>query len=87
MTTKEPAIIRAERLRAVMAMPEYEVTIGAWVDEAYKSALHGLTTAKDPNEVYAAQGAYRSVSSLKEQFEQVFRAEQAVIERTKRKSA
>jgi hypothetical protein len=74
-----PAIRRAERLRIIMAMPEYESTIGQWIDEAHKNALHQLTTAIDPREVHQAQGAFKLVTEIKEQFDHVFNAEKSAL--------
>lgn len=67
-----------------MAMPEYDITVGAWLREAHAEALHNLTTAKEPHEFHAAQGAYRALDQLKEQFDQVFAAEKAAIAKIKR---
>lgn len=76
---KDPAILRAEQLRAIMQMPEYGRTIGAWITEAHTAALHDMTTAKEPYEFHTAQGAYKAIQELKDQFDKTFLAEDAAI--------
>lgn len=83
---KDPAIIRAERLRAVLAMPEYSSTIGAWIEEAYQEALHNMTSSKEPYEFHSAQGAYKAVTLIREQFERVFALEKAAREKQTKKT-
>lgn len=80
MNDKNPAILKAERLRAVMNMPEYEITLGAWIQEAHNEALHNMTTAIEPYQFHSAQGAYKAISSLKENIEYVLRAEKVALE-------
>lgn len=82
---KDPAVIRAERLRAILAMPEYKSTVGAWIDEEYQSALNSMTTAKEPHEFHPAQGAYKALNSIREQFERVFAAEKAALNKLDKK--
>lgn len=85
MSKREPAIVKAERLRAVMSMPEYGSTIGAWISEAETAALHDMTEAKEPHEFHNAQGAYKAVRSIREQFDRVFAAEAAAIDAASKK--
>ena len=82
---KDPAIVRAERLRAVMAMPEYKQTVEAWILDAFNDALHQMESAKEVYEFHRAQGAYSSLKALKDQFDQVFVAERAALERLNKK--
>lgn len=89
MTNIDPAIRRAERLRAVMAMPEYGDTIGTWIQQAHDEALHEMATAPVDG-VLRAQGAYHALETLKSQFNLVFDAERAAhakLERKKLKEA
>ena len=81
----DPDIRRAEKLRAIISMPEYGATIGNWLTEAHASALHEMTTATEPHEFHSAQGAYRLIQSIQEQFERVFIAEKAAVEKTQKK--
>lgn len=83
MTKKDPAILRAERLRAIISMPEYEATIGGWIKEAYESALHYMTEAREVCEFHQAQGAYKAIEALKSQFETVFQAEKLATSKLK----
>ncbi len=85
MTIKDPAILRAERLRTIINMPEYKDTIGAWITEGRKSALHNMSVAKEPHEFYAAQGEFRAMQQLEDQFERVFAVEKAAVEKHTRK--
>lgn len=85
MTKRDPAILRAESLRAILAMPEYERLLGAWIQEAKNAALHDMTTAKEPYEFHSAQGAYKAMLALVENFERVFVAEQAAVEKAQKK--
>lgn len=77
MTKKDRFILQAERLRAVMAMPEYEVTIGEWIKEALRAANHALHSAQEPIEIYRAQGMLSAVKGISEQFDRVFDLEKA----------
>lgn len=86
MTNKDPAILRAERLRAIIQMPEYGDTIGKWLDEACEQALHDMTQAVEPHQFHSAQGAYRALNAFKDQFARVFSAEQSVVDREQRKN-
>lgn len=81
MRKLDQAIRRAESLRAVISMPEYNRTIGAWLNEAHTSALYKLTTAKEPHEFHQAQGAYNAIQSIRENFESVWASERAAVER------
>ena len=83
---RDPTLVRADRLRAIMAMPEYHVTIGAWIEEADRSALHDLMTAKEIHEVHRAQGAVSAMENLKAQFNKVFANEQAILEKQHKKT-
>jgi hypothetical protein len=78
---RDPVLVRADRLRAIMAMPEYHVTIGAWIDEAGREVLHSLTSAKEVHEIHRAQGAYSAIENLKAQFAKVFASEQVILEK------
>jgi len=81
----DPRILRAERLRTIIRMPEYEATIGQWLKEAHATVLHNLVKAVEPHDVHRAQGAYSAIQSLMEQFEAVWTAEDAALEKqTKR---
>lgn len=80
MTTRDPSIVQAERLRVVMSMPEYNDTIGKWLDEAMQQALHDMTYAK-PEDFAAHQGAYRALNNIKLQIERTFTTEEAAIKR------
>lgn len=82
MTKKDPNILRAERLRAVMNMPEYEVTIGAWLKEAKSEADYQLQTATEPHEIHRAQGKVALIRSIDEQFERVFACEKKSLEKS-----
>ena len=83
---KDPAILRAERLRAIQAMPEYQQTIAEWLKTAKEAALHDLATVQDPNGFFKAQGAYGAIESLLQQFDRVYIAEEAVLnKKTKHK--
>ena len=75
------ALRNATRLRTVVNMPEYTQTIGAWLNEAHTSALHELTTATEPHEFHKAQGAYNAIQSIQQQFESVWAAEKAALEK------
>lgn len=77
--TQNFAILRASRLRAIMAMTGYEETINRWIEEALTQALHDMAVAKEPNEMFAAQGAYKAVESIKDQFAGVFSAEKGAL--------
>ena len=81
MTGKDPAILRAERLRVITSMPEYSATIGKWIAEAHDAALHDMTNAKEPYEFHAAQGAYKAVKSLMDQFDGVNIAEDIALKK------
>lgn len=84
MTKKDRALDRASKLRIIMDMPEYKATIGAWIEEAYASALHDMTTAKEPTDFYNSQGAYRAISSLQANFDKVFQEERVALEKLDR---
>ena len=81
MTNKDPVILRAERLRAILNMPEYANLIGAWIEEARSSALHSMTNAKEPYEFHSAQGAYKAIESLRDQFNRVFAMEKVAVDK------
>lgn len=83
----DPRILRAERLRAIMNMPEYHDTLGAWIEEAYRSALHKLSSAVEVHDVHRAQGSYEQISSLRDMFEKVFREEEVAVEKQLKKTA
>lgn len=68
-----------------MAMPEYKQTIELWIADAFSEALHQMETAKEVHEFHRAQGAYSSLKGLKDQFDQVFVAEQAAVNHLNRK--
>lgn len=77
--------LRAERLRAVTSMPEYQDTIGKWIEDGLAQALHDMTSAKEPQEFHAAQGAYKAITSLKDTIQQVFIKEDAAIKKDQKK--
>ena len=83
----DPRILKAERLRAIQNMPEYHATIGAWIDEAFKEALHNLSIAVEVHEVHRAQGAFTALTSFKDNFDKVFQAEDAAVEKKLKKTA
>lgn len=83
---RDPALVRADRLRAITSMPEYYATIGSWIDEGHKEALHNLTSAKEVHEIHRAQGGYAAMNSLKEQFDKVFAMENVILERQSKKT-
>jgi hypothetical protein len=84
---KEQAILRAERLRAVMSMPEYKTTVGAWLEDAKSSALHEMEVAVEPHQFHSAQGAYKAMKGILEQFDRVFALEQAAINKMEKERA
>lgn len=79
MARRDPAIVRAEKLRMLMSLPEYKETVAAWIEEAHRSALHDMTAAKEPYQFHAAQGAYNAIETIRQQFERVFSSEKAAI--------
>lgn len=87
MTKRDPAILRAERLRIIMNMPEYTDTVGAWIEEAHREALHKMTTAKEPHEFHSAQGAYNTMETLRERFNAVFQCERAALTKNEKRLA
>lgn len=82
----DPNILRAERLRAIMNMPEYHATIGAWLEEAIKEAQHNLASAIEVHEVHRAQGSFTAINSFKDNFDKVFRAEDVAVDRKLKKT-
>lgn len=80
MTTRDPSLIKAERLRAVMSMPEYADTIGKWLEESMASSLHEMTHA-EPDKFLSHQGAYRALSEIKDQIESTFLAEESALKK------
>jgi hypothetical protein len=82
---KDPSIARAEALRVIMNMPEYERTIGAWIKEAHLSALHNMTQAKETHDFLSSQGAYNAINALSEQFDKVFAAEKVALSKLNKK--
>lgn len=66
-------------------MPEYKDTIGAWIKEGAKEALHKMSTAKEPYEFHSAQGEFRAMKQLEDQFERVFAMESAAVEKYAKK--
>lgn len=83
---KDPAILRAERLRAIQAMPEYRETIQQWLNDAKDDALYKLSTVQGINEFYTSQGAFNALNALTQQFDRVFMAEEAALnKKTKQK--
>jgi hypothetical protein len=83
----DPNILRAERLRAVMAMPEYASTFGAWLEEAKAQASHSLSTAVEVHHVHRAQGGYQMIQSILDQIDKVFQLEDSAVEKQLRKTA
>lgn len=67
-------------------MPEYHDTIGAWIEDAYKDALHNLAIAVEVPAVHRAQGQFQAIKSLQEQFDKVFSAEEAAVEKQHKKT-
>jgi hypothetical protein len=86
MTKPDPAILRASRLRALISMPEYKDTVGLWIQQSNDDALHRMTSAKEPHDFYAAQGAYKQIKALIEQFQSVFDREAAALDKQQRKT-
>jgi len=84
---RDQAVLRAERLRAVMAMPEYKSTVGAWIEDAKNSALHEMEIAVEPHQFHSAQGAYKAMKGIAEQFERVFAMERAAIAKLEKERA
>lgn len=82
---KDRTIPRAERLRSVISMPEYADTVGLWIDEARKQALHDMTSATELHDFHRAQGAYKAIQDLTSNFEAVFSAEKATILKNEKK--
>ncbi len=82
---RDQAIIKAERLRVVLSMPEYKDTIGSWLTDAHSQALREMTSAVELHEIHAAQGAYKVLEQLREQIERVFITEDAVLKRESKK--
>ena len=85
MTKRDPALLRAERLRIILSMPEYKDTIGQWIEDAHNDALHRMSTAKETHDFYTAQGSYLTVKAFMDQFNQVFSRETAALEKIQRK--
>lgn len=77
----DQVILRAERLRSVMAMPEYEATIGAWIKEGFREAQHNLHVAVEPYQMHRAQGYFSAMQNLQEQIDRVFELEKAAHEK------
>jgi hypothetical protein len=85
MTNRNAAIVRAEKLRAIMAMPEYKELIGTWLNDAATQAIHALTEATEAHELHRAQGGYQALTALTTQFDQVFAREAAAIAQMQKK--
>ena len=81
----DPAIRKAEKLRIIMAMPEYAETIGAWIKDLQLDAEHQLKNCKDPNDFRFAQGSCSAMDQLSDRFKLVFDAERSTIEKNNRK--
>lgn len=79
MQKQDPAILRAERLRAIMSMPGYRETIGSWIDIFYQESLSSMAEAKDQNEMFTAQGKFQIISAIQQQFLSVFNAEKQAL--------
>lgn len=82
---KDPALLRASKLRAIISMPEYSETIGRWIKDLYEAALSDMSVAKEPWTMSVAQGRYSMCKELQENFEKVFLAERAALEKLNRK--
>lgn len=57
---------KATQLRLVLALPEYQETIGKWIQNAIDSAQHDLETA-DAATFQKAQGAMVALKSITDQ--------------------
>lgn len=82
---RDKDILRAERLRAVINMPEYSATIGTWLEQARESALHELMNAKEHHEIHRAQGAVQILESIKDNFDSVFEMESIALNKNHKK--
>lgn len=83
--SEESEARRATRLRSVLAMPEYEDTIGTYIKKAQEQALHELQTAT-LDSFQKAQGRYQAITELIDQIESVLKRGDVAQERlSKRK--
>lgn len=85
MTKRDRSVLLAERLRAVTSMPEYEDTIGRWIEDIHQEALHEMSTAKDQVQFHQSQGAYRTITSLIDRIAATFSAEKAAVAKNQKK--
>ncbi len=64
-------------------MSEYGDTLGAWLNEAHKQAIHDMSAAKEPYDFFRAQGAYAAISSIFERIDRIYAAEEAALKKQK----
>ena len=80
---------RLERFRAIsflLSTPEYQDTIGAWIDSGYESALKDVLSAKDVNMLLAAQGALSVWTDLKTRIRVAVEAGKAASEAVRKEN-
>ncbi len=78
MTKQNPQVLRADRLRTLLSMPAFQETVLKWIEDSHAQALHEMSNATVEN-FQQAQGAYRAMQQLKDQFDSVFEAERRAL--------
>lgn len=81
MTQIDNRITLASQLRAIVSMPEYEITFGAWLRSSLETTINLMASARTPDEFFHAQGAYHAINNINQQIEAIWQAEQAALEK------